>query len=302
MAAGSRVYKTELVLGIFLIASLGILAYLAMQTGAFTIEDRLPMTLVFEDAAGIVKDSAVMVSGVQVGRVRKLNVSHDKAIVHAEVNRGANIRKDVKALIRARSLLGEKYVELKPQSETAQIVESGFQVSVENTGFSTEIDQLTTKISPLIDKALVILEKIDPPPGDEAENLLDNLTALVTTLAHGLDGKSDELGSLIVNLDSLSARLERILARNETRIDRVLANLDTLLNEANEYKLVFALNDLTMSLNPVLADIQNRQVIPKLSQVLTRLDVIAERAEHLDEMAIRKFLQDEGIKIHIRAY
>ena len=57
-----------------------------------------------------------------------------------------------------------------------------------------------------------------------------------------------------------------------------------------------------MSLNPVLADIQNRQVIPKLSQVLTRLDVIAERAEHLDEMAIRKFLQDEGIKIHIRAY
>ena len=62
MAAGSKAYRTELVLGIFLIISLGILAYLAMQTGAFTIEDRVPMDLVFEDAAGIVSDSAVMIA------------------------------------------------------------------------------------------------------------------------------------------------------------------------------------------------------------------------------------------------
>jgi hypothetical protein len=36
--------------------------------------------------------------------------------------------------------------------------------------------------------------------------------------------------------------------------------------------------------------------------VLARLDVIAARAEKIDETAIRKFLQDEGIKIHVRAY
>ena len=47
---------------------------------------------------------------------------------------------------------------------------------------------------------------------------------------------------------------------------------------------------------------RGKQVIPKLSEVLTRLDVIAARAEKIDETAIRKFLQDEGIKIHVRAY
>jgi phospholipid/cholesterol/gamma-HCH transport system substrate-binding protein len=301
MAATSKVYKTELVLGIFLIISLGILAYLAMQTGAFTVEDRLPLQLVFEDAAGIVEDSAVMIAGVQIGRVKKLDVSHDRAVVHVQVNRAAKIREDVHALIRSRSLLGEKYIELKPRSKTAPVAAANFQIAVENTGFSTEIDQVMTKIEPLIDEAVAILQKINPADPDE-ENLVDNLVILVATLTTGLEGKGDELGDLIDNAASLTGRLDRILKRNDTRIDRVLQNLDALLAEANDYKIVFALNELTTELNPVLSDVRTRKVVPKLSDVLTRLDVIAARAEKLDEIAIRKFLQDEGIKIHIRAY
>lgn len=301
MAASSNVYRTELVLGIFLIISLGILAYLAMQTGAFTIEDRVPMDLVFEDAAGIVQDSAVMIAGVQVGRVKGLDVRHNRAVVHTEINRSAQIRSDVRALIRARSLLGEKYVELKPQSKETEVVPPDFEVPVEQTGFSTEIDQLTTKIAPLIEEAVALLRKINPSD-PEKENLIDNLGALVETLAVGLEGKGEILGEMVDNVGSLTGRLDGILRRNEKRIDRVLGNLDSLLAEANEHKLIFAIDDLTTNLNPILYDVQNRKVVPKLSQVLTRLDVIAARAEKLDEVAIRKFLQEEGIKIHIRAY
>jgi len=301
MAASSKVYKTELVLGIFLIISLAILAYLAMKTGAFHIEDRIPISLVFNDAAGIVPDSSLMIAGVQVGRVERLDVKHDKAMVHAQVNRAAQLRTDAHALIRSRSLLGEKYIELKPQSPSAPLAESGFQVPVDHTGFSTEIDQLTTKIEPLIDRAMQLLDKINPSDPN-ARNLVDNLSRVVNTLAVGLDGKEQALGSMIENVSSLTGRLDGTLKRNDDRIDRVLINLDALLKEANAYKIVFTLNDLSASLNPVLADMQNRKVIPKLSEVLTRLDVIAARAEKIDETAIRKFLQDEGIKIHVRAY
>ncbi len=301
MAATSKVYKTELVLGIFLIISLGILAYMAVKTGAFQIQDRIPITLVFEDASGIVSDSALMVAGVQVGRVDRLDVKHDKAIVHADVDRAAKIRNDVHALIRARSLLGEKYIELKPESPEAPLAEKGFQVAVSRTGFSTEIDQLTTKIEPLIDRAMVLLDKINPSDPN-ARNLVDNLNRVVSTLALGLDGKEQALGAMVDNVASLTGRLDGTLKRNDERIDRVLINLDALLKEANAYKIVFTLNDLTANLNPVLADVQNRKVIPKLSGVLARLDVIAARAEKIDETAIRKFLQDEGIKIHVRAY
>jgi phospholipid/cholesterol/gamma-HCH transport system substrate-binding protein len=301
MAATSRIFKTELVLGIFLIISLAILAYLAMKTGTFTIQDRIPINLVFRDASGIVKDSAVMIAGVQVGRVSKLDVMHDKAVVHAEVDRAAKIRQDVRALIRARSLLGEKYIELKPRSRTAKLAEPGFEVPVDHTGFTTEIDQLTTKIEPLVEKTMALLEKINPSD-PKAANLVDNLSTLVATLDEGLEGKGPTLANLVDNVSSLTGRLDNTLKRNDARIDRVLVNLDTLLSEANRYQIVFTLNDLTANLNPVFAEIQNRKVIPKLSEVLDRLDVIAARAEKIDEVAIRKFLQDEGIKIHVRAY
>ncbi len=301
MAASSKVYKTELVLGIFLIISLGILAYLAMKTGAFQIEDRIPISLVFNDAAGIVPDSSLMIAGVQVGRVDRLDVKHDKAIVHAQVNRAAQLRTDAHALIRSRSLLGEKYIEIKPQSPSAALAEAGFQMPVDHTGFSTEIDQLTTKIEPLIDRAMQLLDKINPSDPN-ARNLVDNLNRVVNTLALGLDGKEQALGSMIENVSSLTGRLDGTLKRNDDRIDRVLINLDALLKEANAYKIVFTLNDLSTNLNPVFADLHNRKVIPKLSEVLTRLDVIAARAEKIDETALRKFLQDEGIKIHVRAY
>jgi phospholipid/cholesterol/gamma-HCH transport system substrate-binding protein len=226
---------------------------------------------------------------------------HDKAVVHAEVDRAAKIRQDVRALIRARSLLGEKYIELKPQSRTAKLAGPGFEVPVEHTGFTTEIDQLTTKIEPLVEQAMQLLEKINPS-NPKAPNLVDNLSALVATLDQGLEGKGPTLANLIDNVSSLTGRLDNTLKRNDKRIDRVLVNLDTLLSEANRYKIVFTLNDLSANLNPVFAEIQNRKVIPKLSEVLDRLDVIAARAEKIDEVAIRKFLQDEGIKIHVRAY
>jgi phospholipid/cholesterol/gamma-HCH transport system substrate-binding protein len=218
MAASSKVYKTELVLGIFLIISLGILAYLAMKTGAFHIEDRIPISLVFEDASGIVPDSALMIAGVQVGRVDRLDVKHDKAVVHAQVNRAAKVRTDVHALIRSRSLLGEKYIEIKPQSPTAPLAEEGFQVPVDRTGFSTEIDQLTTKIEPLIDRATTLLDKINPSDPN-ARNLVDNLNRVVNTLAVGLDGKEQALGQMVDNISSLTGRLDATLERNDQRID-----------------------------------------------------------------------------------
>jgi hypothetical protein len=50
----------------------------------------------------------------------------------------------------------------------------------------------------------------------------------------------------------------------------------------------------------VANEIHEEDTIPKIDKVLVRLDPILARAEKIDETALRKFLQVEGIKGHIR--
>jgi len=52
----------------------------------------------------------------------------------------------------------------------------------------------------------------------------------------------------------------------------------------------------------VAGEVQGQKTVGKLDKVLVRLDPILAGAEKINKTALRKFLQDEGIKGHVRVY
>ena len=97
-----------LVGGLVLLAGL-LFTWMAIQVGALkALGNSITVTARFDDAAGLVPDAAVKVAGVKIGAVRSLAVDFDEAVVTLVLDADAGIRSDVKAQVRARSLLGEK--------------------------------------------------------------------------------------------------------------------------------------------------------------------------------------------------
>ncbi len=278
-------------------------AYMAVTSGSRAMKDEKYMTLYVYDALGLVENSAVMIAGVEIGRVTDMSVAHDKAKITIALDPDEKIPKRIRGIVRARSLLGEKFLELEPMDKKpdGEFIEGGEVISAENTSKTLELDQFATDFDPLIDRVSRLLDAINPDD-PEKPNLLDNLGKASGTLSRGLEGKEKEVGELVDNLNRATGRIDGIIARNSKRGGRVFENLDAVLLDGTRSQIVPQLSEAAEGLTSVVEEIQEGKTVGKLDKVLVRLDPILARAEKIDEGALRKFLQVEGIKGHVRMW
>jgi phospholipid/cholesterol/gamma-HCH transport system substrate-binding protein len=175
-------FKNEITLGALLIVFFVILAYLSIKIGGVhTVINPKHIKGIFEHASGVVKDASVMVAGVPVGSVKKLVVFDDKALLLMDVSGNVGIRKDARAEIRAKSLLGEKYVEIIPQSDTAPPIQNGDVIT--DTSIPFELDQMVTALAPL-------LKQLGQEEIKGMAEAFNNLTAGINRVANQLKKKS----------------------------------------------------------------------------------------------------------------
>ena len=116
--------RFEIGVGVLVLGAVGLLAYMALQIGAIRGlgEDPVEVVAVMDDVVGLSEGAVVAVAGVPVGKVTSLTVDFDRARVGLALDAAAGIRADARVVMRARSVLGEKYVELVPESRDAPLL------------------------------------------------------------------------------------------------------------------------------------------------------------------------------------
>lgn len=113
--------------------ALAILLTLAfLLTGGTLLEAKTTIYLYVPDATGLVKDSPVRVDGIDVGKVRAVELSGERdpnrvvrVIMTVERDRLDTITADSFAEISSDSLIGDKYVDITSQVSTAHIPPNG---------------------------------------------------------------------------------------------------------------------------------------------------------------------------------
>lgn len=330
-----RKISNEVALGLFIVVAAILLAYMSVTVGGLRLGKGIEVEAVFDSAAGIVKDASVQVAGVEVGRVRHLKVDHDKAIVTLFIQQEAEIRQDVIAAIRAKSLLGEKYIELIPQTKTASLLENGQNIT--RTQTPLEIDELVTSLRPLIAKVdpndvqrIVhgVAELIENPSTQMAvKDASVLLAALKTTVVNNqtqiqrtvrnLDKLTQEANALIAtqkapiqrivaNTDKLIAPLSRQSEQLAGRIDRITHRLDTMTAKLGDSSpdLVERLNRLSITLDKHLPATLERtpKTLDNVNSLVGKLEKTLDQLEPalalLNEKEIKKLLQKDGIKVN----
>ena len=132
----SRTRTREIGVGALLVASLGLLAWMSIQVGALQgMGPAVAVSATLDDAAGLTEGAEVKVAGVAVGVVTRLTVDHDVAVVDFEVRESAGLRRDAIVQVRARSLLGEKYLDVSPQGRDAALLRDGALPALKELGW-----------------------------------------------------------------------------------------------------------------------------------------------------------------------
>ncbi|MFV8750939.1 MlaD family protein [Nannocystaceae bacterium ST9] len=332
-------------LGAFVVISLGLLLWLAQSIGALGRKPGKHYEVHLEQAAGLVQDNAVKIAGVKVGEVEKVSVEGDGAFLVLRVDEDVEIHEDAVALVRAKSLLGEKYLQIEPGSEGTPLLTDGAQIV--NVRSSFEIDQvlnalepilggdesIVTVLSPLVSRVDGLLAKAAGEDGgppivtrEELAKTVDDAQATVTAIKDIAEQNKDGVKQLLDNANLLLSdpRIPRIIG-NVDRIASVTANrLPGLLDKADSAltktdnalaKVEEVTNELTperiAKLGTVVDDVavataNLREISDDLEGIgkdagplISNLSVLAERAASIDELLIRKFLQEEGVRIRI---
>jgi phospholipid/cholesterol/gamma-HCH transport system substrate-binding protein len=128
----------DLAVGLFVLFGLGAIAYLSLQVGGLSTEGGLELHATFSQIGGLAERSPVVISGVKVGKVTKIELSDDlRARVTLDVDKRLQLPTDTSASIRTAGLLGNQFIELEPGAED-QLLQEGNEITLTESALSIE--------------------------------------------------------------------------------------------------------------------------------------------------------------------
>ena len=108
--------KLEFVVGLFVLVGILCLGYLAIKLGKLELVggNYYELTADFSSSSGLKKGASVEIAGVEVGRVKSIELKDDQAQIVLAIQDGIPVYNDAIASIKTRGIIGEKYMGLSP--------------------------------------------------------------------------------------------------------------------------------------------------------------------------------------------
>ena len=243
--------RTYIGLGAFVVVSVGLLLYLAQSIGAIGAGGGTKYELRLKFAAGLVENNAVKVAGVGVGRISKIEVDHDVAVLTLEVDEKIVLHEDARAIVRAKSLLGEKYLQVHPGSLDAPVLPGGGKIV--NVDAPFEIDQVLNALEPVLGGedniaaslaplAKTLSELLDDAAGkngdpaiisrEEIRGMIDDIKATTASGRRIVETNEEGIATLVTEGNALVKKSNRLLG--DPRIDRALTRVDSMTKTLDE--------------------------------------------------------------------
>jgi phospholipid/cholesterol/gamma-HCH transport system substrate-binding protein len=118
---------SEVIVGLFVVIGIACLGYLAIKLGKLEVlsDSGYNVYADFPTVAGLKRGDPVEIAGVKVGRVESMGLADDRARLVLRIDDGVKLQEDVIASVRARGLIGDKFVLVSPGASEKTISPGG---------------------------------------------------------------------------------------------------------------------------------------------------------------------------------
>ncbi|HEY9312243.1 MlaD family protein [Williamsia sp.] len=154
----------------------------------------------FAQAAGVSSGDSITVAGVQVGTVKATRLAGDHVVLTLEVDDDVKLGADTTASIQLTTLLGSRYVELKPAGAG----------SLPDGRLNLAHTQVPYDLQQLIDSATTTFEQVD----------FADIGETMSTLSDQLEGTPELMPQVLTNVESLSS----IMADRRSQVGSLLTS------------------------------------------------------------------------------
>ena len=137
--------RTDVLVGIFVLAGIICLGYLAVRLGKLELFGNGGYVVYadFASIAGLKLGDPAEIAGVRVGKVESLSLAGDRARVGIRLEPQVTLQDDVIASVRARGLIGDKFILITPGASDKTIAPGG---KIRETESPPDITDLIGKV------------------------------------------------------------------------------------------------------------------------------------------------------------
>jgi ABC-type transporter Mla subunit MlaD len=233
----------ERLVGAFVLGALALLLFLFVynREAATMFAEKFTLIAYMRNAQGVNEDTKVQISGVEVGRVKSLDVADDNQIrLELEVLERFHplVREDSKAALSKLSMIGKASIEISAGDPTRPLLPDGGIILVDEP---LSVDQIMADVAPALRNAQRILERLNDiaqavDPKDVSRTLRSvqattaNVEKLTTQLAQGRGAAGQLMSNPDVERDVATS--VRLLAATLSQTEQRMKELGPVLKDA----------------------------------------------------------------------
>jgi phospholipid/cholesterol/gamma-HCH transport system substrate-binding protein len=238
----------------FLVMAAVVTVWVAAITGEYRPGDRESYRAVFADVSGLAVGDEVRIAGVDVGKVKEIDVQHDSTVlVTFDVRSDQELSTATRATVQYRNLTGDRVVQLT-RGRGAGVLAAGGTIPVSQTASALDLDTLLNGFRPLfaglspaeINGLSGQLVQVLQGQQSSVATLVNHVASFTTTIGSreqlvgqvirnlnsvlgAVDESSGSLGALLDGLDSLLVGLDK----QDTQLLDAAAHIDRFARETS---------------------------------------------------------------------
>ncbi|MCR1781477.1 MCE family protein [Nocardioides carbamazepini] len=268
---------------------------LLLTTGCGVVggSDKMTVKAYFADSAGLFVGNDVGVLGVTIGSVASIEPAGDKVLVTMEIDADQPVPAEAGAVVVARSVATDRYVELTPVYREGAKMRDDATITLDRTQTPVDFDQVleslndfATGIGGNAETTKAVQEFIDA--GTEAlQGRGPLLNQTIHSLADGVDGIASHRADIAATLRSLDVLLTTISANEDTArtfIQQVSQASQLLADERGNFQK--ALRSLDEAVTTVARfAVDNREsIVASLDGSTTLMNTLLAKQDQLAEI------------------
>lgn len=220
-------------------------------------------------AVGVKSSDPILVGGVRIGKVEAVTLDDMSPIITLRVDEPYEIPEDSQVEVISRSVMGEKSINIRKGVSTVMVPPGGTIEGTAAPGISemfTQVDSVTVNMRNLLKNANILL---DPEREKSIKSSLAGVHDLTIELRETLKRESGQINRVVANMDSLVSNVRDLSESERSKVTSTLDNLESTSGR----------------LSTMMEELQSTSTA--LGNILTRLD--------RGEGTIGRLLQDERL-------
>ncbi|MGD2062915.1 MAG: MlaD family protein [Nitrospirota bacterium] len=227
----------ETKVGFFVILVAVLLFILSTRLEEGEVKEGYTLTVRFKTVDGLEENAPVRIAGVKVGQVESITLDEGRAVLRLLVSKGVSIPVDSRAELRTEGLLGEKYLAIIPGSNWSQRLRDTDTVA--ESVSQKSLDELLGSLGELAGDIGEVTGVLADAFGSEEgkanlKAILDNTRDLTASVKDLVARNDERVDRILVQIESLTAGLDRVVARNEDQLTETVGNFRDVSGYAKE--------------------------------------------------------------------